>query len=119
MSNTPKSHQDDKVNFYYEKSNFFRVIHTDGVHGGISPQLNIHMAVFSERRPIPQQITHVIDDHGMLGSEDLSLRVEKDGMFREVEADIVLSVELAKTVVGWLNDRIKEAEKVKTLIPEK
>jgi hypothetical protein len=102
--------QQQKLIFHYEKSNMFRVIHADGVHGGISPQLNIHMALFNERQPIPQQITHQVGDKGVIGSEDIGARVQKDGILREVEADVVLSIATAKAMVRWLSDRIAETE---------
>ena len=43
---------DGEIEFHFEKSSQFPVLHVDGAIGGISPgnQL-IHMSVFSERNP--------------------------------------------------------------------
>jgi hypothetical protein len=41
-----------EIEFYFEKSHLFRVIHVDGAIGAISPGNRlIHMAVFNERAP--------------------------------------------------------------------
>src|SRR3989442_6878794 len=44
------------VTFHYIKSSQFRVVHADGIIGGVTPRGLIHIAVFSERPAIPQVI---------------------------------------------------------------
>nr|WP_281719669.1 hypothetical protein [Nitrosomonas nitrosa] len=109
---TPKDGQaQGKIHFYYEKAKQFRVIHADGVHGGLTPRMNIHMAVFSERNPIPQRETYLLGQDNILSREEKDLRVQKEGFFREVEADIVFSIDTARVVSKWLADRVEDAER--------
>lgn len=84
-----------ELEFHFEKANSFRVIHVDGAYGGISPANRmIHMAVFSERTPLPKLVVQMVQD-GILGAEILEKRVSKPGVFREVEADLVMSLDIA------------------------
>jgi hypothetical protein len=102
-----------ELEFHFEKANFFRVIHVDGAFGGISPanQL-IHMSVFSERQPIPKLIVQKVD-HGLLGEEVSEKRVVKSGIFREIEADLVMSVDIAIAIRGWLDERITQIQQTR------
>src|SRR5438874_1780807 len=97
------------VRFDYIKSNLFRVIHADGVVGGLTPRLDIHMDFWSERFPIPQRVVHTLTDDGTLGEELKTERLTREGIVREVEAGVVLDLEVAKAFREWLTDRIAEA----------
>ena|ERR1035437_2387583 len=98
---------DGEMEFHFEKSTAFRVIHVDGAFGGIAPNRHIHMAVYSERQPIPKRIVHTIAG-GVLGPELLEKRETRSGIFREIEADLVLTKESALAVRDWLDQRIAE-----------
>ena len=104
---------DGDIEFHFEKANFFRVIHVDGAFGGVSPgnQL-IHMSVFSERQPIPKLIVQRVS-HGVLGEEISEKRVGKSGIFREIEADLVMSVDIAIAIRGWLDEKINQIQKTR------
>ena len=96
-----------EVTFHYIKSNHFRVIHVDGAHGGPVPQVNaIQIALFSERVPIPQQITHSLRDHKL--GDELS-RVGRDGVVREVEAELIVSIDNAETLGKWILAKVEAA----------
>ncbi len=103
--------QPDQVRFHYLKSDFFRVLHVDGVHGGISPRGQIQMAVFNERLPIPQQSVYKLVDGG-LGEEISDERIQKEGIIREVEAELLMSVDTARSLVAWLKEKIELIEKL-------
>jgi hypothetical protein len=90
----------------YIKSSQFRVVHADGVFGGITPRGNIHLDIWSERPPIPQQVVHEIAENA-LGDESVGERRIRDAdMIREVEIGIVMDLSLAKATVGWLQAKI-------------
>lgn len=108
-SPTPK--QADSVKFHYIKGNDFRVIHVDGALGGPTPQGLIHIAVFSERFPIPLQSVHQREDDHF--SREPSEIVARDGIVREVEADLMVSANVAKRLVDWLVEAIEKVEELK------
>ena len=91
---------------YFSKSNFHRVIHADGVFGGVTPtpgEMVIHF--FSHRLPLPEQ---VVND--TTGKEILEKRIIKPGVEREVEVSCVMSLATAKSMYDWLKERIEYAE---------
>ncbi len=108
---TPEG-QDNKIKFDFVKSQAFRVIHADGFFGGVSPNFYIHMAVYNQRNPIPQQVTHKIDPDGSLGAEIKELRVERQGVVREVEADIIMDMPVAEALVEWLRGNIDTMKRI-------
>ena len=97
-----------RIKFDFIKSNFFRVIHVDGVFGGNSPRGLISMAVYNERWPIPKQIIKEFK-HGKSGKE--IERASRDAIVREVEAQLVMDVPTAKIICKWLQDKISNIEK--------
>src|ERR1017187_6988830 len=91
---------------YITKSNFFRVVHVDGVYGGGTPTPgNIMMTVFSHRIPFPAKIVN--DGRG---NEIVSKRDVKYGMEQELEASLVMSLDTAKLMLVWLNSAIRNTE---------
>ena len=75
-----------EIAFDYIKSNFFRVIHADGAFGGLAPNGNIHMALFSERQAIPTKVVYSVEGTG-IGPEISDKREEREALVREVEVD--------------------------------
>lgn len=102
-----------RVRFDYIKSTAYRVIHADGVVGGLSPRLDVQMNFWSERFPIPKQVVHVVQPDGTLGDEVPSERSVRQAIVREVDAGVVLDLEVAKALVHWLAERIEEAETIR------
>ena len=90
------------------KSNFFRVIHVDGVFGGPAPTPgNIAMTVFSLRFAFPEKT--VSDGYG---NEIIQKRIAKDGVEQEYEASLIMNVETAKTIAEWLTATVKNVERM-------
>ncbi len=108
MAETNKPPLPSTVTFHYVKSSFFRVIHADGIIGCVTPRSLIHYAIFSERQAIPQTITQNISQDGVVG--EAVARTGKEGIVREMEADVMMSLEMAKSFHQWLGDRVKELE---------
>ncbi len=88
------------VDFHYVKSNYFRVVHADGIFGGATPNGDLLMTVWNQRVPIPKKTTHVIGDDGSIGQEiDRESRV---GIVREVEVGVVFKPDAVKSIIEWL-----------------
>lgn len=95
--------------FHYIKSNQFRVIHVDGIYGGITPNGRFIQAdIFSERSPIPQKLECKLSDNGTVGA--IVKREQKDGIVREVEAELLIDISTAKQIIEWMENKIKEHE---------
>jgi hypothetical protein len=101
----------DKIRFDFVKSTQFRVIHADGAWGGLAPQGFVHMALYNERQAIPQQVVNKIDSAtGNMGEEIISERIGRNGLVREVEVDVIMSLETARALQTWLKEKIDQAD---------
>ena len=91
---------------YITKSNFYRVVHVDGVYGGGTPTPgNIMMTVFSHRVSFPEKIINDGKGHEIVSKRDV-----KYGMEQEFEASLVMSLDTAKVMLSWLTTTIKNTE---------
>ncbi len=106
----PEEIQSKTLKIHFIKSHHFRVIHVDGAWGAITPDLNIQMAVYSERRPIPQQLIQEILPDGSLGA--IVEGISREGIVREVEADLVMDMDTARAISVWLKERIERLEEL-------
>lgn len=102
----------DRVKFHYLKAPGFRTIHVDGVLGGPAPSGFLNAAFFSERLPIPQTSTFAVTAEGGLGDELIDERVGRDGVTREVEVNLIMSVDMAARLYGWLGEHLKKVAEV-------
>jgi len=101
------------VPFHYIKSNSFRVLHTDGVVGSVTPSGLIFLGLYSERAAIPQIMVHEVTEEGQVGSERPEERVGKQGIVREVEIGATMSAETAATIISWLQEKIDLIHKLR------
>jgi hypothetical protein len=99
------------IRFNYIKSNFFRVVYTDGAIGGITPNGLIHMALFNERAAIPKELVHSVTQEGKLGP--IVETVSREGVVREMEVDVMLSPNAAKLIHTWLGEQLQKFEQLK------
>ncbi len=91
---------------HFTKSNFYRVIHVDGIYGGPTPTPgNIMITVFNSRVPLPDKTAN-----DALNREIPQKRVGKQGIEQEAEASLVMNLETAKGMHAWLESVIRNAE---------
>ena len=99
------------IAFDYIKSNLFRSIRADGVVGAPTPNGHIHMAFYSERHSIPRRVVHYLKNDGILGKvRDIETR---NSIVREMDVDVYLTLDTAKSLLKWLESAIEEASKDK------
>jgi len=100
--------------FDFIKSALFRVVHADGVFGGMTPRGGILLNFYNERFPIPTSVLHQITSSGEIGDEIRSEREGRKGIVREVEIGVQLDLAVAKAFVAWLQQKINDAEQHKS-----
>ncbi|HEY6351062.1 MAG TPA: hypothetical protein VI636_16790 [Candidatus Angelobacter sp.] len=101
------------VPFHYIKGNCFRVVHTDGLVGNVTPSGLIFLGLYSERGPIPQMMVHEIADTGQIGPEHQDERISKKGVVREVEVGAIMSAETAMSCIAWLQEKVDLIHKLR------
>lgn len=100
----------EEIRFDYLKSNSFKVIHADGIFGGVSHRGTIWATFWSERGAIPTQVVHRLTPDGKLGEELLEQRAVRDAIIREAEAVVVMDLGTAKALRRWLDEKITTVE---------
>ena len=101
------------ITLHYVKSNYFRVIHADGAIGGFTPRGEIFFSLYSERAHLPDVAVQAVEN-GQLGKEVIEQRKGSEGILRELEVGVVMDVNVAKSLVTWLEERIKVAEQMRS-----
>lgn len=107
MSNHEDEPQQFEMTTSFTRSNFCRVLHVDSVWGGITPQSNIHMALFNERWTLPSQTLVKPDEEGTPVLKDYPIDPQVF-VTREIEADVILSLSAAIFLRDWLTGKILE-----------
>ena len=101
----------NRVAFDYIKGQHFRVIRADGAIGGLTPSGGIHFALYSERHAIPRRLVHQVDDDGGLGDVLPNETVSRDAIVREMDVDVFLSIDVARSLHQWFGEKIADWEK--------
>ena len=96
---------------HYIKTNNYRSYHADGVFGGLTPNKKVYMEFFLQRQVTPKIIEYSVTK-GELGAE--VKREGKEGFVREIEAGIIMDIDVARVLRDWLDDKIKTVERLNT-----
>jgi hypothetical protein len=99
---------------HFIKSTQFRVIHANGVWFGGDMQQNLHLTFFNERNPIPRKLVLNVNSKGIILGEDITKRDTKEGVVREMEIDVVLSLQAAMELHKSLGENLKAFQKMKS-----
>jgi hypothetical protein len=94
----------------FERSPLCRTIHADGAWGSLTPQLNVHMAIYSEHRALPDGTTIRVDADGTVRDE---ITGDAGVLVRQIKADVILSESTATALRNWLTDKINEAQAIR------
>lgn len=110
---SPETPTERRMEVRYLKSSAFRVIHTDGAWGGVTPRGDIHMVLYSERPSIPDNSFYEVSADGHVGKEipGTGTTLATRGMVREVEVDAIMTLPTAKVLLEWLSNKVNYIEK--------
>ena len=89
------------------RGNFARVIRVDGAWGGVTPQWNIHMALYSERWRLPTETVIRKDADGVIRDYPLD---PPGVVIREIEMDVILEEKAAIWLRDWLTTKIADLQ---------
>jgi hypothetical protein len=112
MNDEKKSDQNvmpSEVAIHFIKGTQFRVAPANGAWFGADPQGNFHLTFYSERTPLPTKIIVKLNENGQFMEEDFSKRESRDGIVREMEVDIVMSIAAAQGVHQLLGQNLQTA----------
>jgi hypothetical protein len=98
-----------RIRIYYERNPAHDVVHASGVVGGPTPQGELYLAMFSERAPIPEEITYGLPESRILGPE-ISREQRQQGFVRNISSEVIMSLTTARALQRWLNQNVKALE---------
>lgn len=94
-----------QIKYQYEKSNFFRVVHADGVWGCINSHMGLQIAFWNERFPFPNVVEYEVSNEGKIAEHSREI---PDTITREVEVSVSIDVETAELLIEWLTEKVNE-----------
>lgn len=104
----------NQIKFKYKFPENYNPIYINGAHGGVNSQGEIIANFYFERIPVPNALTHSINNDGTLG--DINEIDPKDlgaSLVRYVQSGIVMNLETAQQLHTWLGERIDQAKNQK------
>ena len=108
----------EQISFEFARSPFFRVVHSNGAWGGLTPHQELSVTFYSERSSLPQRITHEMTPQGKLGREVSRNDTNKGSIHRECEVEVLMSMSEAVNLHQWIGTKIDEWRKVSSSIPQ-
>jgi len=102
----------DEFGYDYVKSNLFRVIHVDGVWGGLTPKGKIAIGFFNERPAVPKSVIYPVLGPHQLGDENVSRREGRANAIREMEVLGLMDLDMARALKDWLEASLDRADAV-------
>jgi hypothetical protein len=100
-----------QIIFKYLFAEDYNPVYVNGAHGGVSPRGELVVHFYLERSGIPVAITQEVNPNGTIGAVIDEVPADfNQTLYRAVESGIVLNYDSARTIHGWLGDRIKELE---------
>lgn len=108
-----KRENEMSVTFKYKFADNYNPVYVNGAYGGVSPRGEIIANFFLERLPLPNSVTHKVDENGIVGEiidERNNPRDLNKSFIRFVQSGIVVNIETAKQIRDWLDKHIKLLE---------
>lgn len=100
----------EEISFKYTYADYFRNYYANGIWGGINPHGEIIMNFYLEKNKPPEETKHRLTEANTL--EEISRKPKEQLIVRELQAGIVLNLNVARSIRDWLDDKIKSMETV-------
>ena len=103
----------------YIKSQNFREVGCDGVVGGTTPRGKLWCAFFTERFALPKVVKYPLHARGpegeyLIDEEEKRIVEAKEGIVRNIEFGVYLSIDQAENLKIWLTEEIEKARQGNT-----
>lgn len=93
------------VKVHYNKTDSYRTYYADGFFGGLTPAGKIHIEPYIDKAPTPKSIDFAVQGNH-LGDE-----VSRDaikGISREIEAGMIFDINVAESLIVWLQQKVQQ-----------
>ena len=97
--------------FKFVKASDFKTVTANGVFGGITVKGQLNMNFYVETIDLPKVVQHQILD-GVLNPIPIKVNLPQEASsLREVPFAINLDIDVAKSIVHWMQDHIDKYDK--------
>lgn len=103
----------ESILFHNKISPNFKQVHVDGALGGLTPKGLLNFNFFSERFTIPKATEYRVVGEGSQLEKIKDSEDSKDGIIREYEFGVYLTLDTAKSLVSLISTKILELEKIR------
>jgi hypothetical protein len=100
--------QPQTVRFVYEKSADYSIRYADGATASVMPSGNLHVIFFLEHAPYIQETVQEVSPTGL--GDELSRKLEFDGICRHEQVGIVLAPGAVERIIELLRKTLKQME---------
>lgn len=98
--------QQPEIKFAYREAQGMRTSHADGTIGGPTAQGHVSLMFFSERQTLPTEQLFAVED-GKVGKQLDDSRVGSTGITRQIEHEVIMTVDIAERLHEWLGRQVK------------
>jgi hypothetical protein len=99
----------NEVTFKYIVPEGYTPLYANGTYGGINVKGEIEMHFVYDRRPFPKTTTHAVEGIFVPGVP-LRKSGEEKVTLRCIQTGVVMSIDTAKSLRSWLDEKIKFIE---------
>jgi hypothetical protein len=103
-----KENQPKTATFKFVKTHDYKNVGVTGAFGGITVRGDININFYLDVVKLPPNTVHAVEQNGIIGEEQV--RLPDPEFVREVPFGINIDVNTAKSIVVWMNSKIKDAE---------
>ncbi|MBX7095973.1 MAG: hypothetical protein K1X56_14720 [Flavobacteriales bacterium] len=98
------------IEIHYQKNPSYKIVHADGVYGGLTTKNYLNLNFYAERFPIPKTNKFEFEDHEQVKFTEDKLTANdcKNGLIREIECGIYIDIQTAESLANWIQLKIKE-----------
>jgi hypothetical protein len=100
-----------QITFKYIFTYDYNPKYVNGAHGGVSPRGELVVNFYLERPPLPNAVSHEINQNGTIGAEGAVDPADLNtSLVRYVTTGVVLSLQTARDLHSWLGEKVRELE---------
>lgn len=113
-----KKEKQQEVRFVFKEADDFKLVHINGVWGGVSPRGELVCNFFFEHTQVPEEEIRFVDEEGAL-TEKSKRKPSKPIVVRELRVGISMAKEQAVSVANWMLEKVKEFKQFQVEANEK
>ena len=100
----------DRIRFAYQKGRHHRTFHADGAWASVTPHLEVQFSFFSDLRPMPEAVVHLVTTEGNLGEE--IARQVGESVIRDTDVTVVMNKDGVRALIEVLERMVTQIDDI-------